>query len=129
MTASLTCTNCGAELHPTGRGVRVRCAFCSTDNILDGATASQLAASGPVAPPEEMARFKSVLEGALKDHQALIEALHRRLTAALPGRVTSESHGGLLSRAKVIKVVADLGAGTTTRSRCSKGGSIASGFM
>ena len=106
---TIACSNCGAQLHPTGRTPRARCGFCHTDTLLDPATQAALAARGPVAPPEELAKVQAALSAFGSDGQKLLEALGRRLEAALPGQVQQERSGGLFGKGHVNKVVAQVG--------------------
>ena len=109
MTVSIKCTNCGATLHPTGRANRVRCSFCQADNLLDAATAAQLAQAVPIAPPEVMSRFDAIFRPHLANAELLVNELAHRLERALPGQVELEKHGGLFSKSKVAKFAAQIG--------------------
>ena len=107
MSVTLPCSRCGATLHPTGRSSRVRCEYCQTDNLIDPATLSQIAAQGPVAPPDQLQRIEAALGPEHKDPEQLIGSLARRLSAALPDQVEIEQ-GGLFSK-HIERVKAQIG--------------------
>lgn len=109
MVVSLSCENCGAPLHATGRTHRVRCAFCQSDNLLDAATCGQLVQQAPVAPPPVLDRLGSLIASAGEDAAAFLEELGRRLENAVPGRVEVDRKHGLFSGGHVAAVTADLG--------------------
>jgi LSD1 subclass zinc finger protein len=108
MSESITCSNCHAQLHPTGKASRVRCSYCDADNLIDPAVLAAIAARGPVAPPEELEKVKQALQNVLHDAEALLHVLEKKLHHALPGQVQTESSGGLFSK-KVHKVTAQVG--------------------
>lgn len=106
MPVSISCTNCAAPLHATGRNRRVRCAFCETDNLLDAGLCAQLMKQAPVAPPPVAKRLEGLEALARKDAKDFLEALARKLEAALPGRVEVDRAG--LFSSHVEEVTADL---------------------
>ena len=109
MSTGLSCSSCGAALHPTGKSQRVRCEFCAADNLLDGATWARLAAAPPVAPPVALETIIARLQSHGDDPPAFLEGLASRLTAALPGQVEVERKGGLFSKPHIARVQAEVG--------------------
>jgi hypothetical protein len=102
------CSNCNAQLHPTGKKANIRCPYCNADNLIDPSVLAAIAARGPVAPPEVLEQVKTALQNVLHDAELLIHALQKRLHHALPGQVQTESTGGFFSK-KVEKVIAQVG--------------------
>jgi hypothetical protein len=110
MSEMLECPNCRAQLHPARRGAKQLCEFCGAEVLLDPATVARLAASPPSAPTGlSMEAIADRLGEHRGDGAAFLAELAPRLAELLPGRVTVEMKGGLLSKAHPVKVDVDLG--------------------
>lgn len=110
MSETLECPTCRAQLHPARRGARQLCDFCGAEVLLDAATVARLSASSPSAPTGlSMEAIVDKLSEHHGDAVQFMAALAPRLAELLPGRVTVEMKGGLLSKPHPVKVDVDLG--------------------